>query len=203
MKHGETMMYRSALLAFSFGLMVACASTSGTSNSTDEGDEKATDRAVRQTEAGFQDAALTPLTDLNLKRAKIPALLKQIDNPYAVSEHITCDQIADEVTQLNAILGRDWDVPPPDKKKLKNQAADGASTALLDAVSSTAGGFIPYRGVVRQVTGATKHQKKVIRAYERGSHRRTFLKAMGLLKECESPAAPLPLPIEDPKVEFR
>ena len=194
------MMHRFTFLLLSLGLIAACASTSG---STDDTGEKATDRAVRQTEEGFQDAALSPLSDLNLKRTKIPKLLKQIDNPYDVPEDISCAQIATEVIKLNDILGRDWDIPPPDKKKFKDQAADGASTALLDTVSSTAGGFIPYRGVVRQITGASSHQKKVIRAYERGSHRRTFLKAMGLMKECDSPAAPLPIPKKDPKVVFK
>ncbi|MEO0551542.1 MAG: hypothetical protein AAFZ91_16625, partial [Pseudomonadota bacterium] len=79
----------------------------------------------------------------------------------------------------------------------------GASTAFLDAVSSGASGFIPYRGIVRTVTGANSHATKVRKAYERGSHRRTFLKGIGLMKGCSYPAAPLPLPEEDPRVVFR
>ena len=86
---------------------------------------------------------------------------------------------------------------------MSDRAADGASTAFLDTVASTASGIIPYRGIVRTVTGANSHATKVRKAYERGSHRRTFLKAMGLIKGCDYPAAPLPLPKEDPKVVFR
>ncbi|MEM9055468.1 MAG: hypothetical protein AAGB16_09090 [Pseudomonadota bacterium] len=184
--------------------IVACASTPETS-STDAGSSSpsAAERAIDQTEAGLGDAALSPLKDVNLKRDEIPEKLKQIKNPYLVPENVTCEQIALEVTELDALLGRDWDIPPPDKKGLSDRAADGASTALLDALSSGASSFIPYRGFVRTLSGANNHAKKVLKAYERGSHRRSFLKGIGLLKGCAYPAAPLPQPEEVPKVVFR
>ena len=146
---------------------------------------------------------MSPLEDVNLKRDKIPETFKTIKNPYKVDAELTCAQIATEVTRLDAELGRDWDVPPPDKKGLDERAADGASTAFLDTVASSASGLIPYRGIVRTVTGANSHATKVRKAYERGSHRRTFLKGMGLIKGCPYPASPLPIPEDEPKVVFR
>ena len=140
---------------------------------------------------------------MNLKRAKIPDEFKEIRNPYAVDPETTCDVIAKEVNTLDGLLGRDWDIPPPDKKGLSERAADGASTAFLDAVASGASGFIPFRGVVRSVSGANSHANKVRKAYERGSHRRTFLKAIGMTKGCDYPAAPLPPSEEEPKIVFR
>ena len=192
-------------LCLSLGLFVAaCATTPKSSPDADSADQtSATDRAVQKSQDGFSDAALSPLEDINLKRAPIPEEFKAIHNPYAVDPDTSCDMIAKEVTTLDALLGRDWDVPPPDKKGLDERAADGASTAFLDAVSSGASGIIPYRGLVRTVTGANSHATKVRKAYERGSHRRTFLKGIGLIKGCVYPAAPLPLPEEDPKVVFK
>ncbi|MFN3211576.1 MAG: hypothetical protein ACE37M_00590 [Henriciella sp.] len=163
----------------------------------------ATERAVQQSQDGFGDAAASPLKDVNLIRENAPEEFKKIHNPYAVDLEMTCDEIATEVTRLNELLGRDWDIPPPDKKGMSEQAADGASTAFLDTVASTASGFIPYRGIVRTVSGANSHASKVRKAYERGSHRRTFLKGIGLMKECPYPAAPLPIPEVEPKVVFR
>lgn len=181
----------------------ACATNSNQAPADGGASENATDRAIQRSQDGFGDAALSPLEDVNLKRAKIPEEFKQIRNPYAVDPEISCDKIAKEVTTLDGLLGRDWDIPPPDEKGLSDRAADGASTAFLDAVSSGASGFIPYRGLVRTVTGANSHATKVRKAYERGSHRRTFLKGIGLMKDCPYPASPLPLPEEDPKVVFR
>lgn len=185
-------------------IVAACASTPDqTADQNAATDPNATDRAIQQSQEGFSEAALSPLEDINLKRAPIPETFKQIRNPYNVDVEASCDQIAKEVTVLDGLLGRDWDVPPPDKKGVSDRAADGASTAFLDAVSSGASGIIPYRGIVRTVTGANSHATKVRKAYERGSHRRTFLKGIGLIKGCNYPAAPLPLPEEDSKVVFK
>ena len=193
------------IYCLSLSLIITACATSPNSNSDGDADAQssATDRAIHQSQDGFSDAALSPLEDINLKRAAIPEEFKDIRNPYAVDPETSCETIAKEVTTLDSLLGRDWDVPPPDKKGLNDRAADGASTAFLDAVSSGASGIIPYRGIVRTVTGANSQATKVRKAYERGSHRRTFLKAIGLMKGCAYPAAPLPLPEEDPKVVFK
>lgn len=162
-----------------------------------------TERALNSVSDGAGKAVTAPLDDLNLRRDKIPTELKAIKTPYSLDPEISCDQILAEVEMLNSLLGRDWDVPPPDKAKLEDRAADGASTAFLDTLASGSSGLIPYRGVVRSLTGADRHQKKVLRAYERGTHRRTFLKGIGLAKGCEGSAAPAPPPPTDPKVVFK
>ena len=185
-------------------ICAACATSNSASVQAESEDQtSATERAIQQSQDGFGDAAASPLKDVNLIRENAPEEFKAIKNPYNVDPEVSCDEIAVEVTRLNELLGRDWDIPPPDKKGMSDRAADGASTAFLDTVASTASGIIPYRGIVRTVTGANSHATKVRKAYERGSHRRTFLKAMGLIKECDYPAAPLPIPKEDPKVVFR
>lgn len=185
-------------------ICAACATTNTADVTADsDAETSATERAIQQSQDGFGDAAASPLKDVNLIRDTAPEEFKKIKNPYNVDPEISCDEIAVEVTRLNELLGRDWDIPPPDKKGMRDRAADGASTAFLDTVASTASGIIPYRGIVRTVTGANSHATKVRKAYERGSHRRTFLKGMGLIKACDYPAAPLPIPKEDPKVVFR
>lgn len=199
----QNLRMKNTLLGLTLALFAtACASTPDPSPDAPQ-HPSATDRAIQQSQDGFSDAAMSPLEDVNLKRDKIPEVIQGIKNPYEVDIEISCDEIAAEVERLTAVLGRDWDVPPPDKEGLSTRAADGASTAFLDTVAGTASGVIPFRGVVRTVTGANSHARKVRKAYERGSHRRTFLKGIGLIKECPYPAAPLPLPEEDPKVVFR
>lgn len=189
-------------IALSLALITTACATSPSSQEEKDG-PSATERAINQSQDGFSEAALSPLEDVNLKRAKIPEKFKQIRNPYLVAVESSCEKIAEDVLELDALLGRDWDIPPPDKKGLSDRAADGASTAFLDTIASGASGLIPYRGIVRTVTGANSHATKVRKAYERGSHRRTFLKGIGLAKGCEYPAAPLPPSEEESKIEFR
>lgn len=203
--HGLNVQMKMIFPALAFAaLATACASSPSAQAPSAETDQSgATERAIQQSQDGFSEAAMTPLEDVNLIRDEIPEPFKAIRNPYKVDTERTCQEIAAEVTILDAELGRDWDIPPPDKKGLSERAADGASTAFLDAVASSAGGLIPFRGIVRTVSGANSHATKVRKAYERASHRRTFLKAIGLMKECAYPAAPLPIPDEAPKVVFR
>lgn len=193
-------------IAAAFICLTACASGTSSQQTIDSEAPapSTTQRAIKQAQSGVSEAAMSPFEDINLKRDRIPERLKKIKNPYEVNPDISCSEIGSEVMALNDLLGRDWDVPPPEKAALKERAADGASTAFLDTVASEASGLIPYRGVVRTVSGANRHAKKVRKAYERGSHRRTFLKGLGLVKGCAYPAAPQPLPEEDqPKVVFK
>ncbi|MDJ0920621.1 MAG: hypothetical protein QNI84_05800 [Henriciella sp.] len=176
--------------------IVGCASQPDDSPSS-------TERAITTVGDGAGKAVTAPLDDLNLRRDEIPDQLKAIKTPYSLDPEISCEQIAAEVEMLNSLLGRDWDIPPPEKDSIEDRAADGASTAFLDTLASGTSGLIPYRGVVRSLTGADRHQKKVLKAYERGSHRRTFLKGIGMTKGCEGNAAPAPPPPVDPKVVFK
>ena len=183
-------------------LLVGCA-TQPDLEEPEEEKPGAAEQAVNQASDGFGNAAAAPLRDLNLRRDKIPEPLKKITNPYNVDPSLTCPQIAAEVRVLDGILGRDFDIPPPDKKGLEERAAEGASSAFLDAVSSGASGFIPYRGVVRTLSGANAHQRRVLKAYERGSHRRAYLKGLGQVKGCPAPASPLPEAEAESKIVFR
>ncbi|MEM7494500.1 MAG: hypothetical protein AAF296_14060, partial [Pseudomonadota bacterium] len=151
--------------------MTGCASNTATEEVKQE---SSLTRAYQSTRAGIGTAAMTPVEDLNLRREDIPDLLEEIDDPYDITTNLNCDEIAAQVLELDQVLGRDFDTPKPDQRRSDGQiAADGASSALLDTVASEAGGLIPFRGVVRRVSGARAWDKKVLKAYERGSHRRT------------------------------
>ncbi|WP_143435509.1 hypothetical protein [Henriciella aquimarina] len=160
---------------------------------------EATSTAVSETRAGFADAAMTPLEDLNLKRDQIPDALQSVGNPYKVPADITCAEIEAQIITLNAVLGPDWDTPEDDgdDPTLSQRAGGAASDGVLGTVASEAGGIMPYRGWIRQLTGAKAHQKKIESAYERGSHRRTYLKALGLMKGCDPVAVPQLKPEEE------
>ncbi len=199
--HAQMVKY-SVFLGLGGVFIAACATPPPVSDGSEQSSVSHTQRAIDTAGSGVGEAASAPLKDLNLKRDKIPALLKKIRNPYKVDPEIDCLEITLRVEALTAILGRDWDVAPPDKKSLEERTADGASTAFLDTVASEASGLIPYRGLVRAVSGANRHNKKVLKAYERGSHRRTFLKGLGLMKGCSGPAAPAPIE-DDSKVVFK
>lgn len=125
-----------------------------------------------------------PLDDLNLSRAKIPAvLLAAAKAPYAPLEG--CPAIIEEVAALDAALGADLDQPEtaPGTRAAAGQAA-------LDLVRGAASSWIPFRGVLRRLTGAERRAAAVREAVLAGEVRRAYLKGLGERLECTLPARP-------------
>lgn len=162
--------------------------------------------AVDKTQAGFGDAAMAPLNDLNLRRTEVPALLEAIKSPYEPIPVVSCQAIAASVTALTLILGQDSDAPRKPDASLADQAGSGAADLTLNTVSSTMTDFIPFRSIVREATGASAHERKLRAAYERGVTRRAYLKGVGAQLGCAPPAAPAPsagFAAPPPKIEYR
>lgn len=161
-----------------------------------------------RTRAEFEDAALAPLSDLNLRRTPIPERLAAIETPYGPVS-LNCIDIASEVESLTMILGPDLDYQPPpdeaedDDEDLSDMASDEATNYALDTVESTTTSFIPFRSVVRRATGATAHEKALRRAYEIGMQRRAYIKGVGRALSCVPPAAPTPPRERDHRIEYR
>ena len=170
-------------------------------------DPNGVDRAVSDTREGFGDAALTPLSDLNLRRVPIPPKLAKIISPYEPIEDGSCAGLALEITELSAILGPDIDAPDDDNDpNLSQRAGEGAADLALDQVASTVTGFIPYRSILRAASGASGHERRLRQVYDRGAQRRAYLKGIGASKGCAPPAAPDPragIIAEETSIEYR
>lgn len=159
---------------------------------------------IRETGSGLGDAALSPLEDLNLKRDKIPEEFNRFNTPYDPPPELTCEEIAFEVRTLDTLLEPDIDVQlemirraEAAGEKKDGKIASQASGFALGTIASEARGLIPFRGLVRQATGASAHEKKVDAAFQRAFLRRAYLKGLGQGINCAYPAAPLPIQYTD------
>lgn len=144
------------------------------------------------TEARFTQAATTPLSDLNIVRAPVPAVLWAAQKgPYAVPADASCAGLAAEVQLLDAALGADLDTPVTDANpSLIDRGTGAAEDAAIGAVRRTTEGVIPFRGWVRKLTGAERYAKDVSAAIAAGTIRRAYLKGLGQAAACPAPAAP-------------
>jgi hypothetical protein len=128
-----------------------------------------------------RDIALTPLGDLNLERDPIPqALLDARAAPYNDAGLETCDDVRRLVGDLDAILGDDYDTLAPTEESVS--AAIIAQRAI--------GSFIPFRGIIREVSGANAHEREFREAIATGMMRRAYLKGRGQAMGCPYPASP-------------
>lgn len=146
-------------------------------------------------------ALQTPLVDLNLKRQKIPEKLQGCAaNPYAMPLPPLCFNINKELAELDALLGPDmepqplpWLPPPETEDHIQQGMKQVPSLAREHAVGmvQSKANVIPFRGMVRKITGAEKHAQAVADAYEAGRLRRAFLKGLARAYHCPPLAPPL------------
>lgn len=135
-------------------------------------------------EAGAIDQAFTqPLRDLSLMRVDpSPALMSARAAPYATPEPATCAGLAHRIAELDMVLGQDVD-NPESLNSLNNMAGALVGGAIRDAVG------LPFRGVVRRLSGAETRDRD-LRAYVlAGIVRRAYLKGVAQAHGC-SPQAP-------------
>lgn len=131
-------------------------------------------------------AATTPLSDLNLVNAAIPDALAAAQRaPYALAPEQNCPVLDQEIKALDEALGPDIDTPLTDANRgLLERGVDAGSGAAVGALQRTAEGVIPFRGWIRQLSGAERHSRQVAAAITAGGVRRAFLKGVRAAKYC-------------------
>lgn len=144
----------------------------------DDGQRPVTDDTVT---AG--DVVTSPLKDLNIAKDPIPPLLIEArEAPYDRKGVRTCKEIAAKVRELDTILGDDLDLVTEDER---NPISAGR------VAKWAVGTFIPFRGLLRELTGAKDHERKFRDAIAAGLMRRAYLKGVGQNMKCAYPARPL------------
>lgn len=118
-------------------------------------------------------------TGLGLPGPDISDRLKAFSaTPYVRPDPLDCPQLAREIGELDQILGPDVDLKevPEDRGQ---QMESAAGSALL--------GLIPYRGVVRWMSGAGAQERIRARAVLAAAARRGFLKGLSMALACPAP----------------
>lgn len=138
-------------------------------------------KPVNQRDPSAVDVVATPVDDLNLRKGEIPpALIAAEADPYGLPAGGRCPALVAEIQKLDAVLGDDVDIA---------QAAHGRVSPGKVA-QSVVGSFIPFRGIIREISGANEQQRRLQSAIYAGTARRSFLKGIGLLRGCSWPARP-------------
>lgn len=129
------------------------------------------------------DVATAPLDTLNLKKDEIPPILIAArEDTYTVAGMRSCKAIGAEIGRLDAVLGPDIDIATDKTRGEKRGNAVGA------VARSVVNGFIPFGGVIKEVTGAASRERQWQVALYAGASRRAFLKGYGQARGCRYPA---------------
>lgn len=140
--------------------------------------------AVAPANVRAEDVAMSPLSDLNVRKKNVPVVLDMaMAKPYDLAGIKSCKGLTTAIMDLDVALGDDIDVATGEKTDMETVGNSAGAIA-----KSVLGSFIPFRGVVRELSGANAQEKLWDRALYAGTARRAFLKGMGEQRGCAWPA---------------
>ncbi|MEN2785178.1 hypothetical protein ACFOKI_13860 [Sphingomonas qilianensis] len=117
--------------------------------------------------------ASQPVRDVGIAKTKIPPVLQRAnENTYAPLK--SCTQLSAGITELNGALGPDFG---------SGESAKRAGIAELGG-SAVVNSLIPFRGVVREVSGAAGAQRRLEQAISAGHARRGYLRGLQSARGC-------------------
>lgn len=126
-------------------------------------------------------AVVQPAKDVNLHKDKIPRRLLEIQRaPYDLTNLEGCRAVTAEIASLRPLLGPDVNEDP------KLTKAEKRERSVSRIAGGFLGGFIPFRGVLREVTGANAQRRRYRAAYAAGFARRSFLKGIAVSQNCSA-----------------
>jgi len=124
------------------------------------------------------DIVTQPARDVGMAKTDIPAVLeKASDDPYSLAGLKTCKQLSAEIFDLNAALGPDFTADTVYKENRAGKLAEAGGKTVINS-------FIPFRGLVREVSGAASADRRLRAAEQAGFARRGFLRGVYTQRSC-------------------
>ncbi|WP_408021778.1 hypothetical protein [Sphingobium psychrophilum] len=123
--------------------------------------------------------ASQPVRDVGLDKDEIPPiLLKAMDNPYAPPPSRTCKGLNTSLGELNAVLGEDFTAGAAANENRTGKIAEAVGKTIVNSL-------IPFRGLVREISGAAPAQRRLQAAVTAGIARRGYLRGQAAAKGCK------------------
>lgn len=129
------------------------------------------------------EIVIQPAKDVGAEKIKIPPVLERArDDPYSLDGLRTCAQIGAETDALSEALGPDFSVGSEKRENTAGRLAEAGGKTIVNAI-------IPFRGLIREISGAGPAQRRLEAAVDAGFARRGFLRGVALTRRCKGSAS--------------
>ena len=119
-----------------------------------------------------------PLIDIGaIRQNPPPILIEAAKAPYSLSGLRGCRDYLAEIDRLTAVLGPDLDHVDEDGRLHSGQVAQAGASAVVNSL-------IPFRGIVREATGAAAAERRLQHMLAAGFARRGFLRGTAQARGC-------------------
>ena len=140
--------------------------------------EAAPESSTAAAERKAAEIAAQPAKDVGLQKQEIPPVLARAAiDPYSLDGLATCRQLASAVVELNGALGPDFTIAAEKRENKAGRLAEAGAGAVVNSL-------IPFRGLVREVSGAAPAERKMSAAIDAGFARRGFLRGVRHARGC-------------------
>ena len=137
-------------------------------------------RAPDSTRGRVERIATEPARDVGVGRERIPPALEAARaSPYGLGGTRACAGIAGMLRDLDSALGPDFDSGPARQGSRAGRIAEAGGRAVVNTI-------IPFRGVVRELSGSADADRRMQAAVDAGRARRGFLRGLAQARGCRS-----------------
>lgn len=125
------------------------------------------------------DIGAQPARDVGLSRKRIPGVLQEaFEDPYGLTGLKTCAKLYAEIQRLNEALGPDYHTDIEYKENRAGKLAEAGGKAIVNSI-------IPFRSLVREISGAAPADRHLEAIGDAGLARRGFLRGVHLRQGCK------------------
>lgn len=144
-----------------------------------QNDSAAQPNRFQKTTRTAGDIAIQPARDVGAKKTAVPPVLANaIAAPYGAAGTATCRQITAGLRDLNATLGPDFVAGAQTNEDRASKIAEAGGRTVVNSI-------LPFRGLVREISGAAPAQRRLNAAIDAGYARRGFLRGLARAKGCK------------------
>ena len=124
--------------------------------------------------------ASQPVRDVGMARTNIPlAMQKASEAPYSLTGLKSCADISRAFSELTTVIGPDFKAGDIPKENKAGKLAEAGGKTIVNSL-------IPFRGLVREVSGAAPAQRRFDRAVTASVARRGFLRGLHQARKCRT-----------------
>lgn len=136
---------------------------------------------LSQTGKKAGDIVSQPARDVGAVKTEIPPFLEAAGkDPYDLDGLKTCKQIIAAVVDLNEVIGPDFIASNDENANRAGELAEAGGRTVVNSL-------IPFRGLVREISGAASAQRRLDAAVSAGYARRGFLRGVLRTRGCKTP----------------
>jgi hypothetical protein len=119
-----------------------------------------------------------PIKDVGLMRENPPEVLRDAQKaPYTLAGLKSCADLKRAIGELDVVLGPDVDAVDDQGDALPTRLAEAGAKSIVNAL-------IPFRGLVREASGAAEADRKFRMMVAAGMARRGYLKGVAEQRKC-------------------